>query len=375
MIFLGPSVELAAYNAWLGQPGPDRQPPMLEGRLDRYVGAATGGRVADDSPVPVIQWVDTAHPMFAGYYPSLAPYRRVQVYRHAVVHLPTGSANIASRVIARLDNNDPLVIETPYGRGRVLLFTTAANTRWTSWPRQAQALAVRQMMLAAGQPGNRGAALREHQENDQVAVELPAATVGDQGSGIGDQGSASPRHSSPVVKVEFRLPDGKRVEAALQAALGGARSVVPVGVRASAWLYTTDQLGSYTWRASNADGRALAEGGFAVNVPEAESNLATMDPARLVRILSVSGEGPAAGAALEDSRGGQQGGQPGRVVLVADSADQLAEKIEGLRKGSPLWPFLFAAVLVLLAVEAKIANRSRPAALPAAQPAAQPAAL
>ena len=321
MIFLGPSVDLASYNAWLCQPGPDRQPAILDGRLVRYEGDATGGQSADEPTPPVIQWVDASNPMFAGFYPTLAPYRRVQVYRHAVVKLAPGSSG---REIARLDNGDPLVIETTYGRGRVLLFTTAAMGRWTNWLTRAQGMALRQGMLASANRGSGGQAgsLIERGENEAVVIDAAATHLSDRGP-VG-LAASQPAGLGPI-RVQVRLPDDAVVE--LKSPDG----------RSPVRFTGTTQLGGYLWQAFGADSdHPIAQGGFAVNVPEGEADLAAISPQRLAQLV------------------------PGRTVEVGESIDQLARQVAEHRRGSPLWPWMLAAVLVMLAIEARIANRNRP---------------
>ncbi|MDD4892263.1 MAG: hypothetical protein PHU85_20260, partial [Phycisphaerae bacterium] len=199
----------------------------------------------------------------------------------------------------------------------------AANPRWTDWIARAQSLVIRQVVL--GSAGRGGVSTGDHRENELVRLELPAATAGAQ--------------------VEVRPPSRDTPPIKLPVAAGGPRSVVANGPdgagpsRPAAEFVATDAIGLYSWRLlgeSALDSRT--HGSFAVNAPAEESNLATIDGDRLATML------------------------PDRTVLVGRSVADLADKIEQSRKGSPLWPYLLAAVLVLLAVEAKIANRSKPSA-------------
>jgi hypothetical protein len=297
MIWLGPTIDLDRYNQWLGRP-PDGDPSLLGGELVRYVGQATGGAGTEDEPVG-IQWVNLEHEMFQGVFApgDLSPYRQVLVHRYALLQTDPAAAG---RVVARLSTNDPLVVDNPIGRGRVLLFTTATLGRWSGWLNQGQAFAVYQMLLAS-RPGR----LRNYQPPQRVDL----AALLDRPGGI--EGG----------RVRIATPAGQRVELDLAEA---------------STFDAIDQLGRYEWTIVEGEGEGRS-GSFAVNPPSDESNLAAASEPQLQADLS-----------------------DGRVVLVGSSIEELSARIAEFREGSPLWPYLFALVLVILAVEARLANRNRP---------------
>ncbi len=371
MIWLGPSADLNAYNAVLGQPatpaGSPAAPGLLGGQLVRYVGAGTGGQATDEEPV-YVQWVDQAHPLFQGLFDDLSPYRRLLVHRHAVLQRRSDQTG---RVIARLSTGDPLVVETPLGRGRVLLIATAATSRWTNWLTQGHAFAIYQMLLAAATRG-RGADAYQFGENELVTMPL--------GRGGGDS-------SEPVPVVTITKPDSKAVAVPAEAAgpsLTGGELV--------ARFRGADQIGLYRWEVTAATAGQAPEGGDAGDGPGEDGTSAGASqspPGSDANAGADSRTGRAAlGGAFRSRRGlfvvnppaeesdlrpadARELAEtlPDRPVLVGRSLADLAGRIEQYRRGSPLWPYLLAAVLVLLAIEAKLANRARPTAEPGLRPA------
>ncbi|TLD69058.1 VWA domain-containing protein [Phragmitibacter flavus] len=52
-----------------------------------------------------------------------------------------------TRILLNLDRGDPLLIEKPYGKGRVLLFTTTANAQWSTLPLQPAFVPLMQRLI------------------------------------------------------------------------------------------------------------------------------------------------------------------------------------------------------------------------------------
>ncbi|MCG3181643.1 MAG: hypothetical protein BIFFINMI_04041 [Phycisphaerae bacterium] len=332
MIWLGPTMDLDACNRQLG-PQSDGSPSLLGGVLARYVGQASGGTATEGEPVH-IQAVDLEHPMFRDVYPpgAMEPYRKVLVFRHALLQRDPAQPG---RVLAMLNTGDPLVVETPLGRGRVLLFTTSSLPAWSTWLRQPQAFAIYQMLLASAR-GRTAPTIHEYREDGRVEfaslVPHPDA-VADMQVSITPPGGGEITAEPP--------PDSKD------------KSAGPV-------FTALDHLGVYRWRVINGANKD-ATGEFVVNVPAEESDLR-----RLGQDAPASGGVSPIDAAQQEFESQIPGDRP---VLVGQSMKELLAKVEKFRKGSPIWPWLLAIVLVLLAVEAKLANRSRPAEGPGLRPA------
>jgi hypothetical protein len=130
-IFVGSDIDRSYYNERLVRngeglfPAPLRLPMQL---LDR------GGESTPDVEV-------TEHPLFkvlAGRRNGLLPLLLVDYY-YAVVDEWSPPADGSTRVIARLRNQMPLVIEKSFGKGRVIAQLTKLSSgetplgRWTNW--------------------------------------------------------------------------------------------------------------------------------------------------------------------------------------------------------------------------------------------------
>ncbi len=79
-----------------------------------------------------------SHPIFAVYNIPDSPFAdAVQVsqwFQTAADGDEENKQDESVRVLARLKNGDPLILEHALGRGRVLTFLTSAGKRWSNWP-------------------------------------------------------------------------------------------------------------------------------------------------------------------------------------------------------------------------------------------------
>ncbi|MCK4341859.1 MAG: hypothetical protein KAY37_09075, partial [Phycisphaerae bacterium] len=121
-VFLGPHARLDFYNTLLG--GPHRPlggllPAELRDLLD------TEGA---EHPLRLVQ-ADLDHPMLQRFKGTLrGALAGVDVYRaYAVVPREAW-------IVALLEQQLPLIVERGYGRGKVILFTTSPEPRWTNLP-------------------------------------------------------------------------------------------------------------------------------------------------------------------------------------------------------------------------------------------------
>jgi hypothetical protein len=200
-------------------------------------------------------------------------------------------------VLLRLANGDPLLLEKPLGRGRVLLWTTTASLEWTNLPSAGLALFV-PLLERASLAGTAVQADAAYAPGQRVTVLLAPG-----------QGRAGDT-------LDVVLPDGQIRSAPLRVA----------GNALAADCADTRQLGLYRWKARGDGAAAPAEGAFAVNADGAESDMATVVPADLAAALG-----------------------PNRCV-VAPTVDQAERLAAASAAGVNLSEWFLAAVLLLLVV-------------------------
>jgi len=160
------------------------------------------------------------------------------------------------RVIARLRNGAPLVLEKTFGRGRVVAFLTTAAPTWNNWARQ-PSFAVCMLDLGAWLLGSRPA-----EESGQVGMPLEVTL----------EASAYQR------RVRFLPPaDQSAASATVQA------QPTPEGVLKAAFD-ETDAAGIYRVEVSRKDGSAETRH-YALNVDPSEGDLAHLGAPELAERL------------------------------------------------------------------------------------------
>jgi hypothetical protein len=248
-------------------------------------------------------YVDYGHPVFEVFAaPRSGDLTAARMFRYRSCQPATGTA-----VVARFDDGSPALVERRTGSGSVLVWTSSLDSYWNDLAlRPVFVPFVHQAMRHLGRYAE-GKAWRDVGE---VFDSADVSSARDWGLGIGDWGSDAVRLPRPTVLA----PSGKTVEFT-----DPARST-----------FELTETGFYEIR--RGDDKA-GEGGFvAVNVPAAESDLSSFDPAELVT-AATGGAGEASAAA---------------ALPPAPEDDERRQS---------LWWFLLAAGVLLLAVEAYVAGR------------------
>lgn len=165
ILFVGPNVDPAAYNASLGA----GDPPLLPATLGQPVGDPLSRR----DPSKLLR-VDMENPLFADLYDSQDKYPSILVFCHLSTALQPQHPGAA---LAWLDRDRPLLLERRIGRGRCLLWTTSANTVWTNLPTKPVFLPilVRMCLGAVGDAGRPGWV----REGSQVVLAVPGQQPAD----------------------------------------------------------------------------------------------------------------------------------------------------------------------------------------------------
>jgi hypothetical protein len=134
-IALGDRVDPDAYNEAFGD--------LLPRPLHLIKTAAEPGAGGEDHAARfgVVDWGD---PLFRVFGPAEREgLESARTFRYALLK-PTGSA---ARTIASYDDGAPALIESQFGAGHVLLYTSSASRTWTDWPIRVSFLPVLQQAV------------------------------------------------------------------------------------------------------------------------------------------------------------------------------------------------------------------------------------
>ena len=137
MVFLGSQVDADDYNRFLYREGAGLLPAELEALHEDKL----NGLLVEDLPGSPLAPLRQLTP---------AALERIQVGRFMALR-PAPQAQPAARVLARWNNpdNSPAAIDRAFGRGRVLLWSIAADKEWSDWPTDpSYVLAMREVAKA-----------------------------------------------------------------------------------------------------------------------------------------------------------------------------------------------------------------------------------
>ena len=286
----GDNVEPDAYNAMNLLEQGELLPAPLE------PAQKTANAQGDGTP---IGFLDKDYPPFAPLTEPASLYRSVQIYQYVPMKWGPRSAG---RVLARLDQGQPLMVELKVGEGSVLLLGTGVVSPWTNLPLKPLFLPLfaRLTFHLAGA------------EADRPPVLAGSPAVIPLGAG-----------PARAKEVEIVRPSGEQIRIRPQEADGGALRYAD-----------THDVGVYVFHLRGGAGpRAERNVALAVNVDSSES-----DPATLSRDELEARFKP-------------------HALVYCERPEDLARAIHQLREGTNLWEGLLAAVLVLLVFESFLANR------------------
>jgi len=315
VFFMGPNVDPAAYNEQFVQQIPT-EGGLLPGRLERAV-----GQIGPEAESLRIDRVALEHPYFAGLFENHADYLTVLVQRYFTL---AASARPGQTLI-RMENGAPLLQLKRFGGGRAALCTTSAGPKWSNLPLPGLFLAmVARMSLLA------------RHELWQDATYLAGAQVTIRPNLAGpDRPGAGETLSVTVTPPAGREAGGEFVTLPVEDTPEGLRAVY----RQAA------EPGLYQWKLSREGAGETPAGTFAVNPFGAECRLEPIGPEAFRRAMATAGLQRAYVA----------------PTLAAVHAAASAES-----EGTNWWDFVLAVVIIVLVLEAVVANRrSREQAVPA----------
>lgn len=304
---LGPTLNTASYN----QPATSM---LLPNNLEAPVISALG------SPV---DWIDSSAGVLSNLFDSQEPFHSIVVTGRW--SLPHNAAN-RGQAIAKLADGSPLLIRQALGRGEIYTFLTTPAADWSTLASTVPFLPIMNRM-ALGDPARGGANVAPASYDPGQLVELPLPS------------------EAQKLAVDVQTPSGTtmNVPAPGNAATAGIPSDVPAEPR---WPFThTLATGVYRWQSTD----RKYSGQFVVNPPGDEADLVPFDVETLAHDASPS---------RPDSA------QSASPAIVAPTVAELLARLDKLSEGYSLMPGVLALVMILLILEALLANRHRPALRP-----------
>ncbi|HUF50714.1 MAG TPA: BatA domain-containing protein [Longimicrobiales bacterium] len=266
------------------------------GSIARELAGGTAARVVDRMETGGAQlgYLDYSHPVFELFRaPRAGTFAAARFYRYravpAVDARPAGTDTSGTRpvVLARFDDGSPALVERPFGGGRALIWGSTLDATWSN-------LALEPVFLPL-----------VHQIVKRAAGFEPARPWSTAGQVVDLAGAER-------AELLVTTPHGVRLD-----------------VAADRTLLTLDEQGFYQVREARA---GATERIHAVNVDVSESELAALDPAEVVAVVTT----------------------PAAQVAGAARLTLAPEEQEARQK---LWWWLLLVVFALLTGEAVFANR------------------
>ena len=210
----------------------------------------------------------------------------------------SGTVKKGGAVLAHFDNGRPAMIEAPFGRGKVLLFTSTCDLAWTNLPlRRAFLPWVHQVIYYLSNQDTKAQAYRL---KDKVTFE-----------------ALSSEYKEVITVTD---PGGRRTVLRPQVEGGYAR----------AEFTDTHEPGLYQ---VVADAAFSNSGGFGVNLDVTESDLSLLSSETLERAAP-----------------------PGLITFVDGPSRSVVEEIKRTREGEEWWPFLFKLAILIFLIESLFGN-------------------
>jgi hypothetical protein len=258
-----------------------------------------------------VSFLDREHPALARLAEPASLYESVLVYKHFRM-----AAGPQARVLARLDDGEPLLVGRSAGRGKTLMLGTSAQVNWSNLP-------LRPIFLPLVTQLTFDLAGLERANRNLIAGQPLALPL-----------AALPAAAGPA-EVEVTRPGGETLRLATDTkarpVVAGEGATTGRGFVPEFRYDDTHEIGVYLLRPVGA--AAAGQTAYSVNFDPDEA-----DPARIQR------------QQLE-------GLLDGAPLVVADSPDDLSGVFAQLREGKSLWSAFLAAVLVVLVFETFVSNR------------------
>jgi hypothetical protein len=300
IVFPGDRVDSGFYNEHLYRRG--------EGLLPARLGPEAGSLGPDRRPAR-LRLVEPVYDPFRRFTGDRAIYieDKVLFFRHVELRLPDRREDL--RIVARFDSGPPAIVEKQFGRGRVLLFASTADTEWNNFPQTPAFLVVMQDLVG----------------------HLAASDYGQRNVRVGQPYRRAFSPEELVESVVVRAPGEGAAEWTLKPVLRAAPESKPDA--AASPTYTelvfdgTDIAGAYEVELIRSDGAKQPIEYLAANPPPEESRIERATPAQIRATL------------------------PGFEFTPVDGGSELTRAVRKARTGRELARPILWTVLALACVE------------------------
>jgi hypothetical protein len=316
VIFMGPSSNPTNYN--------DQLAVLLPGRIDKAVGQV--GPTA-----PAVKAAKNLHsPYLADLFESPADYPEVLVQRYYRVAAGAGGFEPILSGAA----GEPIASVRTFGAGKVFLFATTAGAEWNNLATTPLFLPI--IARICLEAGSRLGADHTYQAGTPVIIQphcqLPTKAAANVTLPDGTIDLLPLSWFAPAAPEDRKSGSSSGPTASRSIGLAASRFSGP-----AASFAKTSQTGIYRWQVAGAAPELeAARGAFAVNPDGAECDLTPVESSAVVKAVE-----PAA-------------------MYVGKSLDQVNAAATAAAAGDNLWDRLLAVAILLLVLEAVIANRFRP---------------
>jgi hypothetical protein len=264
------------------------------------------GQVGPDADAVGLAAVDIADPYLKGLFKERSDYLSPLVRRY----FRMDRTGYGSTVLMGLANRDPLMLTRRVGRGRITVCATAASGQWSNF-------------LGSG-------------ANVIVSMVIRACLLAPRGQGAPDGylwGAQVPIRPKGAkrgsVKVTLPVKQGPKHKAV----------TLSLGAGGQATFTDTERIGIYHWRVTGSQADKPGNtGSFAVNPSGAESDLNGYNAAEFRSVLSKAGH---------------------KKVYVGSTLKEVNAAAVADAQPTEWWDVVCIAVILLLIVEALVANRHR----------------
>ena len=303
VFFLGPAVRADNYNQRFGPPAEGAAGKTLNLLPGQVLDAV--GEVGPEAQARRVKTIKLDHPYFADLYDTKGEdeYRNIQVWRYfRLKRSPTGQS------LLTLENRDDLLLLKRFGSGRVMLCATTASPEWTTLP-------LNWLFVPMT---NRASLLARKETVDRVYRAGAKVTLLPTGGGL-----------DPSAFIKITPPAGEPVRVKVRQTKAG------FGID-----HVARDVGTYRWevlRAKVEEGHKEIVHSFVVNPDGKESDLRAYRQEPFVQHMKRQGMGR---------------------VYVGDSLGAVYAAALKDAQGTNWWDVLLAFAIVVLVVEAAVANRS-----------------